>query len=200
MPVLKLIVRYAAAACLLIAIAIGLKYFFYTAKKIQPQEIVKQNEPVKTVPDSFNKIIIIKRDTAEVSPKYLAATIVNKKKREKENTIDPYQLMHSFENNYTQLVNLQLNSIRCTPVYAETQGYFSEFKTSLKQMDADEANIRTSIKANGLNEQLLQQLINIYQEKLNVLKSLQQEINKINNRIKQNQLPTDTLTTHFINI
>jgi hypothetical protein len=67
-------------------------------------------------------------------------------------------------------------------------------------MDADEAATRNLIKMNGLSSGLLQQLINIYQEKLNVLKNLQTEINKINSRVKQNQLPTDTLTTHFINI
>jgi len=201
-PVLKLMVRYAAAACLLAATGIGIKYFFLNNEDMPQQGLVKKGTPVKNIPGSFDKPGM-PADTntavAAIQPADKKIT-ANKKQPDRANKIDPYQLMRSFENNYTQLVNLQLNSIRSTPVYAETQGFFSDFKASLKQMDADEILTRTAIRTSGLNEQLLQQLINIYQEKLNVLKSLQAEINKINNRVKQNQLPTDTLSTHFINI
>jgi len=51
-----------------------------------------------------------------------------------------------------------------------------------------------------MSDQLLNQLINIYQIKLNTLKQLQLEMNKINNRIKQNRVPVDSVKTYFINI
>ena len=98
------------------------------------------------------------------------------------------------------MVKLQLKNIRSTPVYGETADYFNVFKQTLKQIDTDEANIKNNIKTNGLNDVLLEQLINVYQEKINVLKNLQQEMNKINNKVKDNQLPSDSLKSHFINI
>jgi len=112
--------------------------------------------------------------------------------------IDPYELLGSFSNNYAQLVKLQLKSIRNTPVWGEETGYFNDFKSSLEQMDADEAALRSVIKKNGLDEHLLEQVIHIYQQKLDLLKTLKSEIGKVNGSRKPAN--ADSLKSYFINI
>ena len=133
--------------------------------------------------------------------KKLVADIISKPTIKKKSLKDKqYDLMNSFKENYSQLVNYQLSNIRNTPVYAESPDYFEDFKIRLKQMDADELIIRKNIKATGINNVLLEQLINIYQQKLDVLKSLQKEINKMNSKIKLSPETTDTLNKFYLNI
>lgn len=119
-------------------------------------------------------------------------------KNKKPARIDPYELLGSFSNNYTQLVKLQLKSIRATPVWGEEPGYFNDFKSSLEQMDADEAALRKIIKRDGLDEHLLEQVIHIYQQKLDLLKTLKSEIGKVNGSSKPAN--ADSLKSYFINI
>ena len=52
----------------------------------------------------------------------------------------------------------------------------------------------------GLTANQLDQLIDLYQYKLTVLKQLQLEMNKTNNRFKQNRGPVDSTRAYFINI
>ena len=85
-------------------------------------------------------------------------------------------------------------------MYAETPDYFNDFKVQIKQMERDEKQIKADIGKRGLNDELLDQLINLYQQKLNTLKQLQIEMNKTNNRFKQHRGPVDTTHTYFLNI
>ena len=48
--------------------------------------------------------------------------------------------------------------------------------------------------------ELLDQLINLYQQKLNTLKQLQTEMNKTNTRYKQSRGPVDSTRTYFLNL
>jgi hypothetical protein len=98
------------------------------------------------------------------------------------------------------MISMQKNKINTTPIYAEGADYFNEFKVQMGQMDTDEKQVRKDIKANGLKDDMIGQLINIYQKKLDLLKQLQLEMNKLNNRFKQNRGPIDTTKTYFINI
>ena len=196
------LVRIAAAACILAVVGLGIKWLL--EKKGAKVDIVKspistpaQNAPAilpsNISPDTLKKVIIANANQ-KTSVINTAKNIVPKKLNE------PYLLMQSFEYNYSQLVKLQLKNIRSTPVYGETPDYFNDFKQTLHQIDNDEATIKYNIKTNGLNDVLLEQLINVYQQKINLLKNLQQEMNKINNKVKDNQLPSDSLKSHFINI
>jgi hypothetical protein len=67
-------------------------------------------------------------------------------------------------------------------------------------MERDEQNIKRDIRKGGLTDELLDQLINVYQQKLNMLKQLQNEIHKTNNRFKQNRGPVDSTKPYFLNI
>lgn len=67
-------------------------------------------------------------------------------------------------------------------------------------MEKDESDIKKQIIAHGLTDELLEQLINIYQQKLNVLKQLQTEINKTNSRYLQTNPVSEITKTSFLNI
>jgi hypothetical protein len=67
-------------------------------------------------------------------------------------------------------------------------------------MEKEEKNIKSTISRRGINNDLLYQLINLYQQKLTILKQLQLEMNKTNNRFKQNRGPVDTTRTYFLSI
>jgi hypothetical protein len=104
------------------------------------------------------------------------------------------------EASFTQVINLQKARISTTPLYAESPVYFSEFHHQLQQMEKDEAQIKSYIQKNGMSDELLEQLINVYQQKLNMLKLLQTEMQKLNSRFKQNRPAVDTLKTYFLNL
>jgi hypothetical protein len=104
------------------------------------------------------------------------------------------------DKSYTRLVNYQLRKLRSTPVYVETPGYFTVFAEQLKQMNKDERVIQNDIRQYGPTDELLEQLINIYQQKINLLKSLQAEINKMNNRVKEKQLPSEDLRAYYLDM
>ncbi len=163
-----------------------------------PQEIVPhQRQPVKKTTDFKQSNFASKRKTAPVVTQEPVRT---RKKRPAATAPDDLAIVTPLQQRYAQLVSLQLNRLRTTPVFAESPHYFDDFKVQLKQMDADEATIKKEIKTNGLNDALLDQLINVSQQRLNLLKNLQTEINKMNNRVRQNQLPQDSTHSYFLNI
>ncbi len=51
--------------------------------------------------------------------------------------------------------------------------YFKDFKLQMQQMEKDEKQIKVFISKNGMTDELLDQLINVYQQKLTMLKQLQ---------------------------
>ena len=85
-------------------------------------------------------------------------------------------------------------------MYAESADYFKDFNIQIKQMEKEERDIKSSISKAGINNDLLDQLINLYQQKLTILKQLQLEMNKTNNRFKQNRGPVDTTRSYFLSI
>jgi hypothetical protein len=187
--------RLAAAAAILTAMILaGIQLYNPGPEKmIAVQETPAVLPPVQPAPDSVgtataNVVLPAKKDIIPATKKR-----VSKSKPADER----YAMMQSFKENYGQLVKYQLSSIRNTAVYAEDAGYFDDFKIRLKQMDMDEAAIRKIIKQRGISNNLLEQLINVYQQKLDVLKSLQAEMNKINERVKSQP---DTTNKYYLNI
>jgi hypothetical protein len=109
-------------------------------------------------------------------------------------------ILHSLNTSFISIINFQREKINNTPLYTEGPAYFKDFSVHFKQMEKDENEIKKQIVSQGLRNELLNQLINIYQQKLNVLKSLQIEINKTNSRYLQNKPTVDSTKTTFINI
>ncbi len=187
--------RIAAAAAIVVAIAVGIK-LSTQQKTIAPgidNNISKA--PEKIIADSARPALAVTdfSNTADTT-----ATPV-KKNRITKQADQRYAMMESFKQSYGQLVGYQVSNIRSTPVYAEDPAYFDDFKTRLRQMDTDELTIRNRIRRQGMSNNLLEQLINVYQQKLDVLKSLQAEINKMNERVKENPA-TDSLSKYYLNI
>jgi hypothetical protein len=108
--------------------------------------------------------------------------------------------MASLETSFTQVINLQRARISHTPLYAESPNYFKDFKLQMQQMEKDEKQIKVFISKNGMTDELLDQLINVYQQKLTMLKQLQNEMQKLNTRYKQNRESVDTAKTYFLNL
>lgn len=114
--------------------------------------------------------------------------------------IEDQSKMKLLEASFTQVINLQKARISTTPIYAESPNYFKDFHLQLQQMEKDENQIKTYIQKNGMSDELLDQLINVYQQKLNMLKQLQTEMQKLNSRYKQNRPAVDTMKTYFLNL
>jgi len=104
------------------------------------------------------------------------------------------------DSQFQQIINIQKNKINNTPLFAEKPTYFKDFVVAYKQMEKDEKNLKKDMLAIGFTNELLEQLINVNQQKLNLLKLLQTEINKTNIRFKQNRYLIDTAKAYFIQI
>lgn len=89
------------------------------------------------------------------------------------------------QENYASVINLQLKKLESTPIHVESPGYFHAFKKQWYDLEKDEKKIKDDINVYGLNDAVLTQFIQLYQQKLMLLKQLQDEINKMNNRAKQ---------------
>jgi hypothetical protein len=113
---------------------------------------------------------------------------------------DAAEAIDRIDKSYSSLIDYQLKKLRTTPLYAENGSYFSFYVNQFKQMDRDEQEVRDAIKTYGLTNEFLEQLINVYQQKLNLLKNLQTEINKMNNKVREKQSPLEKPEVHYLNI
>ena len=201
------IIKWAAAACVVVLAGIGIRTFMQndtpteTVAISSPKAIppaVKIDTPDNTAPEQEPVV-----NNAPAEPVYAATkkpAYTNKQANNAATTADPSQVLDQLASSFVQVINLQRNRISTTPLFAETPAYFDDFTKQLSQMDKDEKQIRTDIRKQGLQPEMIDQLINVYQQKLDVLKQLQLEMNKLNNRYKQNRGPVDTTKTYFINI
>lgn len=192
-----MLVPVCVAACIVTVIFLSARYLLLSNDKKQGTVSVitrpaeTKRSPVTNIDDTLQQLAKIESH----------ATGAQQKNTETKKQVPAaYQLLNSFEQNYNKLVSLQLKSIRNTPVFGETPDYFNGFKTSMRRIEADEAVLKLQIKTNGLNDELLEQLINIYQDKIKLLKNLQHEISSMNNKIRENQQPADSTRIFYINI
>jgi hypothetical protein len=96
----------------------------------------------------------------------------------------PSPLQH-MEAGFIHIINSQLKQIRATPLYAENADYFSTFKKQFYQLNEDEKAWKKRVGSGTVNEEQLDELINIYEQKLKVLRLLQAEIIKTNKHYRQ---------------
>ncbi|BAV08026.1 hypothetical protein SAMN05421788_103366 [Filimonas lacunae] len=89
------------------------------------------------------------------------------------------------ETGLIHIINLQLEKVRSTPIYSENAAYFSSFKKEFNQLNEEERTWKKKASNGNVTEEQLEELINIYQQKLTVLKLLQNEISKTNKHFKQ---------------
>jgi hypothetical protein len=198
------VVRVAAAACVVALAGTGLWLLFKDNKapsgtaKYDSGTIKKEQAPGKErIEDSLRKV--------EDTPDKEIARNTSKSKQSPHKT-KPSKPKESsdevtvIDKSYSKLIDYQLKKLRATPLYAENGSYFSFYTEQFKEMDQDEQAVRNDIKTYGLNTEFLEQLINVYQQKLNLLKNLEAEINKMNNKVREKQTPSERPEVHYLNI
>ncbi len=195
--------RWAAAACILVLAGIGI-WHIIDQKPQAPTQVAKTTKPVTVQP--VEKEPETPQPTEPATEEALAVTKPKNNFKPQTPNSKPINsaadiaALTNIETSFTQVINLQRARVSNIPMYAETPEYFNDFKVQIRQIEKDEKVIKSDIAKRGMNDELLDQLINLYQQKLNTLKQLQIEMNKTNNRFKQNRGPVDTTKTYFLNI
>ena len=141
--------------------------------------VIKQSLPDKTI-------------KATSKEKNTAVAAAMPKKKQKNSLLPPG--VRQIEKDYNELITAQLKYTKSLAIYGESAGYFEQFKNDFKTLERKEKELRTSIIRNGLQENSITELAMIYQEKLTVLKKLQNEINKTSTR---NKNVTDTIAAYI---
>jgi hypothetical protein len=203
-PVKKMPLRqWTIAASIIFLAGVGL---FILRKPIQTsnpivKSAIKEINP-QVVEDKVTKSLIASGNKIEIDKplNFPAAAPITTIHTVKEMNAEDQSKLISMEASFTQVINMQKARISTTPLYAESPTYFSDFHIQLHQMEKDESQIKSYIQKNGMSDELLEQLINVYQQKLNMLKQLQIEMQKLNSRFKQNRPAFDTLKTYFLNL
>jgi hypothetical protein len=206
--VVIMITRWAAAACILALAGIGAWYVFGNNKPVDTTTAVKkestksqqtpqtpvQPEPVAT--EKTEQQVLAKVETpAHKDIQHPASSMQNSTLNQ-----EALNTLHDIETSFTQVINLQKDRVSHIPMFTESPEYFKDFTIQIRQMEKDEKVIKSDIAKRGMTDVLLDQLINLYQQKLNTLKQLQIEMNKTNNRYKQNRSPVDSTKTYFLNL
>lgn len=201
--VVVLVTRWAVAACVLLLAGIG--GWWLLQEKHTTTELTSQQKTVTEKAATITKKPVTQ--TENTAPAVMAqinayvkkdAAVAEPKKRIQP-TADMIALQH-MENSFTQVINLQRERVSSMPMYAESPAYFNDFAIQIRQMEKDEKQIKSDIARRGMTDGLLDQLINLYQQKLTILKQLQTEMTKTNNRYKQNRVPVDSAKTYFLKI
>ncbi|WP_026750436.1 hypothetical protein [Sediminibacterium sp. C3] len=213
--------QWSVAACVFVLAGIGLWSLLETKPEKLQQQVLRT--PNESVPNKNAMVGVenksespanvatekdgLKSDRNIVNTANHSSNGINKPLANKQNNSgsqglskDVLASLASVENGFTQVINLQRGKISTTPMYAESAAYFNEFKMQIQQIEADERQLKKEISKKGLTANQLDQLIDLYQYKLTVLKQLQLEMNKTNNRFKQNRGPVDSTRAYFINI
>lgn len=209
-------IRWAVAACVIALAGFGSLYLINSKQKgvTENNPIAKANStPTIVVPTKPDSTLNMNEVAKNIKPAIIASSTIKKKTTPNSNlnaapskvvsiVNDPTYtaLLNNVESTFTQVINLQKARISTYPMYAESADYFKDFNIQIKQMEKEEKNIKLTISRRGISNDLLDQLINLYQQKLTILKQLQLEMNKTNNRFKQNRGPVDTTRTYFLSI
>jgi hypothetical protein len=198
---IMLYMRWAVAACIIGLAVVGGISLFTTNKPI-PVAPIAQQTPT-TIKTATPPVAVKPTTEKPIATKQIFAAANSSKQKGNNNLTANKTIEHAVQKidaDFIQVVTLQREKINNTPLFGETQQYFNAFKLQMQMLDKDEAAIRTTIKTKAFDDELLTALITIYQQKLALLKSLQTEINKTNNRYKQTKEPVDTTASYFINI
>lgn len=93
--------------------------------------------------------------------------------------------LQAVEDNYATIINYQLQKLGKTPIYTESPGYFHVFKKQWLDLERDEKKVKQDVRMYGMSDQVVNKLIQLYQQKLWLLEELQSEINKMNVQARQ---------------
>lgn len=198
-------VRYGVAACVIVLTGIGLWLVFRGGKEpagavVRARVVSEPSREKDTIENP--RLRGEKMPEADIARNAAAPKRVQRKRKSQRPApaADASDAIGAIDKSYSRLIHYQLKKLRATPLYAENGSYFSFYVEQFKQMDQDEQQVRNDIKTYGLTSEFLEQLINVYQQKLNVLKNLETEINKMNNKVREKAAPSTKTEVFYLDI
>jgi hypothetical protein len=200
-PVVRnMYLRWAVAASLVLTIG-AMAYFFPAKETKEPMSLLHIEHGwdirVKTHKKDTSPIVIITNQRKK--PVTRRADVVKKTKRRIE-APPPVYGFEGIEASYATMLDLQRERLRKQPIYGEDAAYFDLFKKQFATLAQEEEQVKQQVRKKGMQDEHLDELISIYQEKINVLKQLQFEINRINTRTKQADPNANTRPPSYINL
>ncbi len=200
--VVSMAVRWLAAACVILAA--GITVYFYLLKPVKKPDTASAvpKHSMSPAPESLSRTDSSsgvspyhKNETATASArntrhKKTGTMAMNNHTSKKGKKTAPAQIktlspIDALQEDYNSFIGQQLKQLESTPIYAENPDYFHVFKKQWYDLEKDEQKTKQDTKQNGFNDNSIDQLMRIYKQKLLLLKQLQNEINKMNNRVKQ---------------
>lgn len=179
------LLKWSAAASIIILAGIGLYTLTGTDEKPTERSVASETVPTH---DS-TKTVAINNRTDTISQ---AATVLPKKiKKRAKPKIHTHHEMNSVAasgnlldrslNSFMVAIENQKTIISSTPVFGVEQEHFKEFVLQYKSLDETEQKIKDKIKVSGVNNEILDEMINTLKKRIEILIQLKAEIDKINN-------------------
>lgn len=200
-PVIPLIAKWATAAAAILVAASILIYQLQRPDSLEgPQLSVNNNPKTNKPPEPIGQVDSSTGTASMQVNKEPDTELPGDKTLAENNTLpDTHKIksgkttgitkqaspLQAIEDNYTTIINYQLKKLETTPIYTESAGYFHVFKKQWLDLEKDERKVKQDVRLYGLNDQIVGKLIQLYQQKLWLLKELQSEINKMNIRAQQ---------------
>lgn len=202
-------IRWIAAASILV-VASALMYWWLSApNQTATNPIVKTDsnlskQPIDSIHTNVPSIMDISNDRepqssalkeSEGKRNVTKQTTASRRPAKKSKTeISPLQ---SLESNYANVINYQLKRLERTPIYGESADYFHVFKKQWYDLEKDDEKIRQQMSMYGLSDIVVDQFIQLYQNKISLLKQLQTEIEKMNLRARNHPDFSDQSPTYL---
>ena len=193
-PVFSLTVRWVAAASIVVLAGLAIFLLKHNSPGKLPVDTAKtqplnnSNPELPKKADTANENItspLVETDPHKSLPVAKLQHKARKQKKVLTNKTEELTPMDEMENSYAAIINHQLKQLESTPIYAESPDYFHVFKKQWYDLEKDEQRIKQDVKTFGFTDNSIEELLNLYKQKLVLLKQLQNEINKMNNRVKQ---------------
>lgn len=188
------IIRLVAAASILLCI-ISMGYLMNDKMKknelsiIKPIHVEKSKDSIQSPvfkssdPQTKNKLLVSNINTKENTKRINHFGSKYSKTKSNYKKVDPETMVAEnfgeMQKSFAIIINMQLNKVKKTPLYGEDANYFAVFKKEFQDLNSDEFGAKQEIKQNGLNDLQIEKLINIYQQKIILLKRLQIELNNM---------------------
>ena len=193
-PIVRLSVKWMAAAAVVLMMA-GIGYIYTKqpspAKVVAGIPVIKETHKIdsphleaKSTEGTVTKET--ENKTEAIAPVPVRSASEKKVRKTKAADLPAKAPVEVMEENYAGVINYQLNRVNRMPIYGENAHYFHSFKKQWQQFQKDEQNLMQDIQQAGINDNMVDRLITLYQQKLLLLKQLQTEINKMNNRARKN--------------
>ncbi|AXY76480.1 hypothetical protein D3H65_21860 [Paraflavitalea soli] len=197
--VIPMMVKWMAAAAILVAVSILIYQLQRPAKPDAPQLAENKTKKPAISPESDSptdssvgtpSTAVVEEPVVELpSPKLIREKTTPARRLAKKEKTTPNKLpkspLQAVEDNYATIISYQQQKLEKTPIYTESPGYFHVFKKQWLDLERDEKKVKQDVRLYGMNSNIVDKLIQLYQQKLWLLKELQSEINKMNVRAKQ---------------